>query len=431
MDPLTCTLQASILPCVDPLKEPHDLAPRSTCGRGMNGSPISVQTAGTIEQGPAVAAPPITLHTLQIGATAAECGGGSERYYFNLLRALPGTGVSGAGLVSGDASLLTAQPNVSSFAPDATGFIARWSALRREVDRRIQHSDLVVSHFAPYAFPIIDKIRTRPLVVHFHGSWALESAFEGAGRLKFAAKHFIERVVYSRAARFIVLSRASAAILEREYNVAPDDIRIIPGGVDVSRFSEQRSRQEARSVLGWPADRPTILTVRRLVRSKGIENLIDAVDIVRRGIPDVLLMIAGTGPLRDELAGRVHALGLERWVQFIGQMGAELPTVYRAADISIVPSIALEGFGLVVIEALACGTPTLVTPVTGLPEVVNDLDPALVLAGMEKAELARGITDALTGRVVLPTSADCIQYAERFDWREIAARIAQVYREVV
>ncbi len=376
------------------------------------------------------ALPPATLQTLQIGITASESGGGGERYFFNLLRALPNVAVGAVGLVSGDAALLTAQPGISSFAPEGAGFLARCAALRREVGRELPHSDLVVSHFAPYALPVLDKIRKRPLVVHFHGSWALEGAFEGAGRASIAAKHAIERFVYSRAARIIVLSRASSAILEREYRVPAERIRLIPGGVDIKRFSEQRTRREAREVLGWPADRPTIVTVRRLIRSKGIENLIDAVDIIRRGVPDVLLMIAGTGPLRDDLARRVRELGLEHWVRFIGQVGRDLATVYRAADLSVVPSVALEGFGLVVIEALACGTPAFVTPVTGLPEVVADLDPGLVLSGVAATDIARGISGALSGTVAVPSSDECIRYAARFDWPTIAAQIAAVYREV-
>jgi glycogen(starch) synthase len=267
------------------------------------------------------------------------------------------------------------------------------------------------------------------MIVHFHGAWALEGAYEGAGKVSVAVKHALERVVYSRGSRFIVLSEASGAILEHEYGVPHEAVRVIPGGVEMHKFRDTLSRSEAREVLGWPADRPTIVTVRRLARTKGLGNLIDAIDAVRRAVPDVLLMIAGTGPLEHELAEQVRDLGLARWVRFIGHVGADLPTVYRAADISVVPSLALEGFGLVVIESLACGTPALVTPVTGLPEVVADLDPALVFPSVDKTDIARGLIDALTGRVPLPSSANCVVHAERFDWPVIAQRIAAVYLE--
>ena len=106
-----------------------------------------------------------------------------------------------------------------------------------------------------------------------------------------------------------------------------------------------------------------------------------------------------------------------------------MPLAYRAADVSITPSVALEGFGLVVVESLACGTPGLVTPVAGLPEVVRDLDPALILRAGSAPAIAEGLTGALDGSVPLPSEERCIAYAQRFDWRTIAARIASVYAE--
>ena len=372
------------------------------------------------------------LTALQLGMTAsATRGGGLDRYFFSLLGALPRFGVAARGLVVGDAAALPDVPGVSCFAPEGTGLARRWSALRTAVGRALPQSDLVVSHFAPYAFPVLDRVRGRPLVVHFHGPWATESAVEGAGRASVAAKRLLERVVYARGSRFVVLSRAFGTILERGYGVPAEAIRIVPGGVDLGRFSALGSRDEARRALGWPTGRPMVVTVRRLVRAKGLENLIDAVDALRRRVPDVLVTVVGSGPLAEPLRARVASLGLERWVRFAGFVPEDrLAAVYRAADLFVVPTVALEGFGLVVVEALACGTPVLVTPVAGLPEVVTDLDPGLVLPGAGPAELAAGMAAALTGAQRLPNEAACRAYAQRFDWAAIAARVAAVYREV-
>jgi glycosyltransferase involved in cell wall biosynthesis len=372
------------------------------------------------------------VRTLQLGMTAAHTrGGGVDRYYFSLLRELPELGVGVRGLVVGDPSISASAVGVASFAPEGAGMLKRWSALRGAVSGVLGQTDLTVSHFAPYAFPVLDRLRSRPLVVHFHGPWALESAVEGAGRIAVAAKRALEHVVYRRAARFIVLSRAFATILEREYGVKGDRIRIVPGGVDLARFRGVGSRADARRALGWPLDRPTVVTVRRLVHAKGLENLIDATDRLRTAIPDVHVVIVGTGPLAAELQRRVRERGLERWIRFAGYVAEEdLPTVYRAADLFVVPTIALEGFGLVVIEALACGTPVLVTPISGLPEVVRDLDPGLVLAGTSPDQIAQGLRDALAGRLPLPDEDACMRYARRFDWPAIAARVRDVYREV-
>jgi len=371
------------------------------------------------------------LRTLQLGMTAAAvAGGGVDRYYFSLLRAFPEVAVQADGLVVGDASAANEAPGVRCYAPGEAGMLVRWRGLRAAVPPLLPRTDVVVSHFSPVAFPVLDLIRRKPFVVHFHGPWALESAVEGAGRANVLAKRTLERIVYARGSRFIVLSQAFGKILEREYGVAARRIRIVPGGVDLARFDRLASREEARRALDLPTDRPIVLTVRRLVRAKGLENLIDAVDEIRRRIPDVLVVIVGTGPLAANLRARAEARGVGDRVRFAGFVAeADLPKAYRAADLMVVPTIALEGFGLVVVEALACGTPVLVTPIAGLPEVVRDLDPALILGGADAASLASGVAGALAGELPLPDADACAAYARRFDWRSIAQRVRDVYTE--
>ena len=95
-------------------------------------------------------------------------------------------------------------------------------------------------------------------------------------------------------------------------------------------------------------------------------------------MPDLLVLVAGSGPLAAELKAR--AAGLEDHLQFLGFLPDEhLPVAYRAADLSVVPSVALEGFGLIVAESLAAGTPALVTAVGGLPETLEGLAPQCVM----------------------------------------------------
>jgi glycogen synthase len=165
----------------------------------------------------------------------------------------------------------------------------------------------------------------------------------------------------------------------------------------------------------------------------GLENLISAISAVRRRVPEVLLLIAGNGALSKELKARVRSLGLENSIRFLGFVSDEdLPTVYRAADLSIVPTVALEGFGLVAVESLAAGTPVLATPVGGLPEVVSDLSADLVLYGGDVGSLVNGVEAALTGELTLPDAEACQNYARaRYDWPVVAARTREVYAEAL
>jgi len=243
----------------------------------------------------------------------------------------------------------------------------------------------------------------------------------------------LERTIYRRGDRFIVLSRATCDVLQRHYGVPEERIRVIPGGVNVAQFATRVTQQEARERLGWPQDRPVVFSVRRLVRRMGLEDLVSAMKEVRRRVPEVSLFIAGKGPLFASLQAQVQAQGLENHVRLLGFLAEEdLPLAYRAADLTIVPTVALEGFGLVAAESLAAGTPVLVTPEGGLPEVVSGLSHELVLPDSGAGPLADGIGRALTGNVTLPDAEACRSYAfSWFDWPVIAARVREVYSETL
>jgi glycosyltransferase involved in cell wall biosynthesis len=292
----------------------------------------------------------------------------------------------------------------------------------------------VASHFALYALPVLDLLEDRPLITHFHGPWAAESAANDAPQAAVEqVKAVIERTVYRRSDRCIVLSEAFGQVLVSAYGVAPERVRRVPGGVDVDAFAVDGTPADARQRLTWPQNRPIVLAVRRLVPRMGLEQLIDAIAIVRQDVPDVLVLIAGKGPLQDELQNRIDALELQDHVRLLGFLPeADLPYAYRAATLTIVPTVSLEGFGLITLESMAAGTPPLVTPVGGLPEAVSSLSPELVLDAATTPAIADGLTAALHGRRPLPSSAACEAHVRaHHDWPVIAGRIAKVYREVL
>ena len=372
--------------------------------------------------------------TLQLGTGASRTAmTGTDRYFLDLVRALPGVGVTVHGLMVGEPQALDDPvPNVTSFSPSDASRLHRWSGERRAVRELVRKCDVVVSHWARATFPVLDLVRGLPLIHQFHGPWALEAKAEGKGHAVYYKRRLLESLTYRRADRFVVLSHAFGDILSRQYKVSWERIRVIPGGVTVGRFESLPTSHEARERLGWPGDRPIIATVRRLVPSKGIDRLIDAIADVRRYVPDVFCAIVGTGPLASDLQRRIDERGLGAHVRLVGFVpDAALKFVYRAADLFVVPTIAFEGFGMVVLESLACGTPALVTPIGGLSEAVSGLSSTLVLASSSVDDIAAGITQGLSGSGDLPTGEACMQYARGFDWNIIAARVSEVYREVL
>lgn len=378
---------------------------------------------------------PASLHTLQIGmGWFPEQAGGLNRVYYNLIRSLPSAGVGVQGLVAGSSDLAKqTDGQVASFAPGAAPLLMRWRKARHgALEMLATHkTSLVAAHFALYAAPLGRHLRDRPLVVHFHGPWAEEGTIEGNSYLKTRFKRFVEQRVYRQAQQFIVLSQAFQDVLHRTYGVSLEHIHIVPGGVEVQRFAPDRSVAEARDHLGWPRNRPLVLTVRRLQHRMGLNNLIAALSIVRQQMPDALLLIAGQGPLAPALQARIDTLDLHNHVRLTGFLpDIDLPLAYRAADLTIVPTRAFEGFGLTTIESLAAGTPVLVTPVGGLPEAVSGLSPNLVLRGSDTASLADGLVRALRGSLPLPDETTCRTYAQtHYAWPVIARRIRAIYEQ--
>ena len=384
---------------------------------------------------------PSRLLAVQVGSGwFPEAAGGLNRYYFDLLRALPDAGVDRRGLVVGSHDVeADSGGSVRAYAPADVAIWKRWRAGRRAVrqawsDVPATRPALLATHFAAYAYPLARPPGGRPWVVHFHGPWAAESRREGGGRLATAAKKYIEQAVYRRADRFVVLSDAFRRVLCDGYDIDPARVNVVPGGVDIARFATAfaAGRADARGRMGWPADRPIVLAVRRLASRMGLEKLIDAMADVRRRVPDALCLIAGRGRLEADLRGRITAAGLADSVRLLGFVADDdLPWAYRAADVSVMPSEALEGFGLSAVESLAAGTPVLVSPVGGLPEVVRSLDAALVLDDVTRVPLADALAVALGDPSSLPSAGECRRYATRFDWPIIAGRVADVYRQAV
>ncbi|MEQ5838442.1 glycosyl transferase family 1 [Paraburkholderia acidicola] len=383
------------------------------------------------------ATPTRSIRSLQIGMHwFPERAGGLDRMYYSLVGALPGAGVAVRGVVAGSARVAADTDGaIEGFGSAAQSLPLRLMAARRALRRQIdaQRPDVISSHFALYTFPGLDVTRGIPQVSHFQGPWADESHVEGADSLGQRAKRYLEQTVYARSSRLIVLSSAFGKILTTRYGIPQDRIRVVPGCVNVDQFDLPMSQNEARLKLQLPLGRPIVLAVRRLVRRMGLEDLIDAVKLLKRSEPDVLLLIAGKGRLEGELQTRIDEAGLGENVKLLGFVPDQhLAALYRAATISVVPTVALEGFGLITVESLASGTPVLVTPVGGLPEAVAGLSQDLVLPTTGADAIADGLARALNGSLKLPDADACKAYArENFDNSVIARRVAQVYEEAI
>lgn len=382
--------------------------------------------------------PPPAIRTIQVGMEwFDEKPGGLNRVYYELVRHLPAAGVGVRGLVVGtERVLVESKGRVEGVVAHSAPLPQRLRRLRAEAATLLREDAdaIVVGHFALYMAPLLGLLRDprRRFVCHFQGPWGQEATAERSHGVGPRIKSVVERAVYQRANACIVLSSAFGRILHESFGVPWDRIHVIPGGVDCTRFAIDASRAECRARLGWPLDRRIVLCVRRLMHRMGLSQLVASVGALRQRVPDVLVLIAGLGPLEAELRTQIQRAGFGEHCRLAGFIAeADLPSAYRAADLTVVPSVALEGYGLIVPESLAAGTPALVTPVAGLPETVEGLSDALILADASAPAIAQGLGDALTGVVPLPTADECRAYARRRnDWPVVANQVRRVYEGV-
>ncbi|AFZ13612.1 glycosyl transferase group 1 [Crinalium epipsammum PCC 9333] len=357
--------------------------------------------------------------------------GGLNRYVYELTHALAASQdrveLCGLGIPEGLENYPLKLTNLAE--ADSPIWQRLWFILQNFLKRKSTQPNAINLHFALYSFPVLQVLPKHvPITFTFHGPWALESQLEGTNQLGARVKHWLEKIVYHRCDRFIVLSKAFGTILHQEYQVPWSKIHIIPGGVDLSRFQPNLSRQEARTQLNWPQDRPILFTPRRLVHRVGLDKLLTAIATIKPQLPDVWLAIAGKGPLQAVLEQQATDLGLNDNVKFLGFLPDEqLPIAYQAADLTVMPSQSLEGFGLVVLESLACGTPTLCTPVGGMPEILEPFSPNLITYSTEATAIAERLEELLIRRIPMPSREACREYAAtNFDWQKIAQQVRQV-----
>jgi glycosyltransferase involved in cell wall biosynthesis len=298
------------------------------------------------------------------------------------------------------------------------------SDLRRRLSRQIREfqPDLIHVH---QAFPAYFGLQTPPdlpYVYTFYSPWAAELIAKASPwpvvlrRLVRPLYAHIERSVLESASTIAVLSRFSAHQLEEAYGLKS---RVIPGGVDIDHFAPPPAPVNA------PGTR--LITVRNLVPRMGLESLIDAMGLLP---PNFELEIAGAGPLKNALVSRIRESGLHDRVRLRGRVpDEELPRFYGEADWFVLPTRELEGFGLVILESLACGTPVLGTRIGAIPELLERLDPEWVISDPSPGAIARTIRHvAGKGRV----DRDHLRnFALQYSWDTIADQYLRLYKNVI
>lgn len=241
-----------------------------------------------------------------------------------------------------------------------------------------------------------------PCCYFFHSPWAHEFLFQRKVRVAglspaLRLREYIEDRAVRSFDRIAVFSRTMAELLHSEHPRAAPPTIITPG-IDLERFHPVPNRRESRRRLNWPVDDLLLLVVRRMVPRMGLDLLIRAFHLITPSLPDVRLLIGGSGPLRYDLETLTEELGISDRVLFLGYIpDDDLAEAYGAADLVIMPTRALEGLGLVTLEAMACGTAVVATPVGGNVELLEPFRPELIAGSVSHEEMAYVLRDVISG----------------------------------
>lgn len=293
-----------------------------------------------------------------------------------------------------------------------------------------QHAPLVCFFHAPvfYEFAYKQRFERAKLPV---GPRLIDWLYsETASRLQW----LVEYIVLSQADSILTLSQFSVSLLHRFFSRRiADKAMTIPGGVDIQRFYPTDDQQSIRQRLRLPQNATILFTVRNLMPRMGLDNLVAAMRLVTDQLQgeELLLCIGGKGPLRATLEELVRDLGLESSVRLLGFVADEdLPAYYQAADFFVLPTVALEGFGIVTIEALACNTPVIGTPIGATPEILKQVG-GFLSKSASPDDLAEEIISVLQQKGYILKHWQSRRVVEaKYSWAAVGSQIEDLFKAV-
>ena len=358
--------------------------------------------------------------------------GGMGTAAYQQARALAHLGAEVTGFTRRDARPASRPPGVEVVELPAL-IIKGNAACLPQVLWRLQGYDLVHLHY-PF-FGTAELVAARRLLAGPPVVLQYQMDVVGRGWLAYAFR-WHRRTIFP----FIVKLADGIVVTTTDYaatsflgpQVAGSDSRVavIPHGIDLNHLSPNGDGESDRARLGITR-RPLIFFLAQLDRThyfKGLHILFDAL----ARIPQAALVVGGDGNMRREYEARAQSLGLADRVRFAGDISDEqLPSYYRAADVVVLPSVdRTEAFGLVLLEAMACGRPVVASRLPGVRTLVDEGRTGYLVDPGNAKDLAEKIERCAAETTVLGANARRM-VEERFNWDVIGGQLLNLYDRVV
>ncbi len=292
------------------------------------------------------------------------------------------------------------------------------------------HYDIIHSHYWLSAClgNLACKYWGVPHIVMFHTLGALKN-IAGPGELEPELRIAVEKKVVKECHRIIVAAVREKGNIVQYYDASPEKIGVIPCGVNLDRF-QPGNKPAARRQLGYGRDETLLLYVGRFDPLKGIDRLLRATAVLQQYI--LRLVIVGGDDQQvtasQKLRAQVKKLGIQDVVDFAGRVTQNsLPLYYSAADVLTIPSY-YESFGLVALEALACGTPVVATPVGAMESILHEGITGHIVQNPSPYSLAAGIETFIAKEYQETHSAVAVRSSIlAYDWSHVASAIMEEY----
>lgn len=253
---------------------------------------------------------------------------------------------------------------------------------------------------------------------------------QGEEYFQWLFKGVISKIVLKHAASALALTHYGATTMAHIYQ---RNITVVPNGVDLEQFSEISAlRQPMRRKLGVPDTDLVLVFVGRLITSKGLDYLLRSMPAILQQVSNSRLVIVGDGTDRPLLKKLTLELKLQDKVLFAGMVpNEEVPGYLAASDIFVFPSLS-EGFGIVVVEAMASGLPVVTTNVTGLPEIIEDGRNGLLVEPESPEQIAEKVLLLAKSDALRKSMAENNRVRARYySWENVARMVEGVLQSAV
>lgn len=288
--------------------------------------------------------------------------------------------------------------------------------------------DIIHTHFpTPWSADIsmlISYLKRKPLVLSYHND-ANKKGFLGI--LVKIYNHIFLKLLLKRADKILIL-QPDYLFISKHLQKYSKKITVITPGVNTKVFYKKNTKKIPNQIF-------FLSILDKYHRYKGLSYLLEAIKLVSIEIPNIKLVVGGAGELLGEYKALSKNLGIESSVEFRGFIENDnLVSLYNQSELFCLPSISNEeGFGMVLIEALACKTPVITTEIVGIDSEIKQNNCGIVVRPRDSRDLANSIVRLLKNPDMIKEMGENGRklVERRFSWQKIATQVNDIYQEVL